>query len=234
MKDARQLQPIVAAEDRDRGEPSRSSATRPLPPGCRAKTFRIGLARIWQAIKTMPGGSYCPSGLLLPPPPPPARQRRHPGGNDGAERTATAEWEAGAEQFQSNQQTKTNMRTVTDHKLNGLNDALSITVLDEPGQGGACHEYAISFGDADDRTGHSQRTTRISFQNGPIQEAGVNGISGEALLAVVIDRLRSFQAGPYSCRENALALTALEESLMWLQKRTRDRLARGVEGTNAK
>lgn len=120
------------------------------------------------------------------------------------------------------------MRKVTDHKLNGLNDALTITVLDEPGQGGACHEYRIEHG------GPTDPFTIIRFQNGPIQEAGVNGISGEALLAVVIDRLRSFQAGQYSCRENALALTALEESLMWLQKRTRDRLARGVEGTNQK
>lgn len=123
------------------------------------------------------------------------------------------------------------MRTLTDHKLNGLNEALEINVLDEPGQGGACHEYEIvSISGA----GEPDVSCVISFQNGPIQEAGVNGISGEALLTVVIDRLRSFQAGQYSCRENAIALTSLEESLMWLQKRTRDRLARGVEGTNAK
>lgn len=128
------------------------------------------------------------------------------------------------------------MRTLTDHKLNGLNDALEITVIDEPGAGGANHLYEIEFGNNDghDPTGHSQRKHIIKFQNGPIQEAGVNGISGEALMAVQIDRLRSFQTGPYACRENALALTALEESLMWLQKRTRDRLARGVEGTSAK
>lgn len=54
----------------------------------------------------------------------------------------------------------------------------------------------------------------------------------EALLAVVIDRLRGFQSGPYGCRENAVALTKIEEATMWLQKRTRDRMARGVEGTN--
>lgn len=120
------------------------------------------------------------------------------------------------------------MRKITDHKLNGLNDTLEIGVLDEPGQGGACHDYTVisvtEFG--------NKELARIVFQNGPIQESGVNGISGEALLAVVIDRLRSFQEGPYRCRENALALTHLEESLMWLQKRTRDRLARNVEGTN--
>ncbi len=119
------------------------------------------------------------------------------------------------------------MRTLTDHKLNGLNDALQISVLDEPGQGNACHKYLI-------HTEGMGPNCAIDFQNGPILEAGVNGISGEALIAVVIDRLRSFQAGPYACRDNAVALTKLEEAMMWLQKRTRDRLARGVEGTNAK
>ena len=131
--------------------------------------------------------------------------------------------------------TNANMRTITDHKLNGLNDALKINVIDEPGQGGACHEYDI-FIDESLETRQNDKTVhvRISFQNGPIKEAGVNGISGEALLAIVIDRLRCFQAGEFKCRENAVALTKLEESLMWLQKRTRDRLARGVEGTNVK
>jgi hypothetical protein len=123
------------------------------------------------------------------------------------------------------------MRKLTDHKLNGLNDALEITVLDEPGQGGACHQYEIDqIGGAPTSGGGK---TLIQFQNGPILEAGVNGISGEALLAIQIDRLRSFQAGPFACRENAIALTHLEDALMWLQKRTRDRLARGVEGRNA-
>lgn len=124
------------------------------------------------------------------------------------------------------------MRKVTDHKLNGLNEALDITVLDEPGAGGANHEYEIRL--EHPAGGSTVPGCRISFQNGPIQEAGVNGISGEALIAVQIDRLRSFQAGPYACRENAIALTHLEDALMWLQKRTRDRLARGVEGTSQK
>ncbi len=128
-----------------------------------------------------------------------------------------------------------NMRKITDHKLPGLNEALDIEVIDEPGQGGANHLYGISFGDPKDPTGHSQKTCLISFQNGPIQEVGeANGISQESLLAIVIDRLRSFQAGPFSCRENACALTKCEEALMWLKKRTQDRINRGVEGTNAK
>jgi hypothetical protein len=129
------------------------------------------------------------------------------------------------------------MRTLTDHKLNGLNDALNILVLDEPGQGGACHHYAVSLSvPPDDPIGISPTVARtawtIDFQEGPIKEALYNGLSGEALLAILIDRLRGFQAGPYACRDNAVALTHLEEALMWLQKRTRERLARGVEGTN--
>lgn len=119
------------------------------------------------------------------------------------------------------------MREITDHKLNGLNDAISILVMDEPGSGGANHRYLISFENAE----KEMQNTHIEFQNG-ILEAGFNGLSNEALLAVVIDRMRGFQSGPFKSRENACALTHFEEGLFWLQKRTRDRMARGVEGTH--
>lgn len=123
------------------------------------------------------------------------------------------------------------MRELTSHRVNGLNEALEIRVIDEPGQGGACHEYEIWLTDSENT---SRPLSKISFQNGPIKEAGFNGVSGEALLAIVEDRLISFQSGDYSCRENAIALTKIQEAMMWLQKRTRDRMARGVEGTHVK
>lgn len=124
------------------------------------------------------------------------------------------------------------MRELTHHKLTGLNDALTIEVLDEPGPGNACQVYRIA---STEGTVVSRAVCcDINFQNGPIQEAGINGVSNEALLAVLIDRMQGFQSGPFACRDNAIALTHLEEALMWLQKRTRDRLARGVEGTNQK
>jgi hypothetical protein len=75
--------------------------------------------------------------------------------------------------------------------------------------------------------------TYINFQNGPINENGMNGVTQEVLLAIVADRLRSFQAGKYACRENAIALTKIEEAQHWLQSRTRARMSRGVEGTHA-
>jgi hypothetical protein len=130
-------------------------------------------------------------------------------------------------------------RYITDHKVNPANDVLEIQVRDEPGAGGANHLYAV-YGfhtktnasapiEAADDT-----ALTILFQNGPIAEHGVNGITQEVLLAIVADRLRSFQAGPYASRENAVALTHVETAQLWLHKRTLDRMARGVEGTSAK
>lgn len=118
------------------------------------------------------------------------------------------------------------MRTVTDHVVNPVNDRLTISVTDEPGAGGANHRYEIR--------GFDDPFTLmvISFQDGPIPENGVNGVTQEVLLAIVADRLRSFQAGPFSCRENAIALTKIEEAMHWLQQRTLSRMRRGVEGTN--
>ncbi len=117
------------------------------------------------------------------------------------------------------------MRELTDHIVSGDQAVqLKISVTDEPGAGGANHSYRV--------TGPNATKTDIEFQNGPIKEVGVNGLTQETLLAIVIDRLRSFQAGPYSCRENAIALTHCEEALMWLQRRTVGRIKRGVEGTH--
>ncbi len=132
------------------------------------------------------------------------------------------------------------MRTLTDHIVEGdsANHQLSIEVQDDPGQGGACHRYRVAGFDAGSNPGHrppeGQTEKIVLFQNGPIKEVGVNGMTHEALLAILIDRMRSFQAGPYSCRDNAVALTHMEDALMWLQRRTRERIKRGVEGTHQK
>lgn len=74
----------------------------------------------------------------------------------------------------------------------------------------------------------------IHFQEGPIKEAGVNGVMNEDLIAMVITRLEHFQKSQFSCRENAMAITKLEEALLWLRKRTMGRENRGVEGTHEK
>lgn len=125
-------------------------------------------------------------------------------------------------------------REITTHMANDMNKLLRIEVLDEPGPGGANHLYGITSMEPRDASKPPAVTLPIRFQNGGIQEAGINGVSNEALLAIVEDRLKAFQSGPYSCRENSVALTKLQECMMWLERRTRDRLGRGVEGRQAK
>lgn len=72
----------------------------------------------------------------------------------------------------------------------------------------------------------------ISFkiQNGPIKEVGVNGCQVDT----VIEAAKLILEGLNKNRENAVAITKLDEALMWLEKRTKDRVKRGVEGVNKK
>ena len=56
----------------------------------------------------------------------------------------------------------------------------------------------------------------------------------QGLIAVLIDRYKRFQEGEYSCRENALTLTKLEEGQHWQDHRNRERMKRGVEGQDIK
>jgi hypothetical protein len=74
----------------------------------------------------------------------------------------------------------------------------------------------------------------IHFQKGAIKEHGVNGVMNEDLIAMVICRLEHFNQSEFRCRENSMAITKLEEALLWLRKRTMGREKRGVEGTHVK
>jgi hypothetical protein len=72
----------------------------------------------------------------------------------------------------------------------------------------------------------------LSFQDGPIPEQGTNGTTNEEVIQLLIDRIRSLDLvlpSPW----NGAAIDHLEEALSALNTRTRERQARGVEGTNA-
>ena len=121
-------------------------------------------------------------------------------------------------------------RKLTNHKVPGLNEALEITVLDEPGEGGACHEYEIRLLGDD---GGVVRSWDINFQNGPVAcPEDFNGLTNEVLLAILIDRMEGFQSGPFACLANANALSFACAALRELKHRTQDRIARDVEGRN--
>ena len=99
----------------------------------------------------------------------------------------------------------------------------AVYAVDEPGAGGASHEYVIL-------TGVSQTVGNVKFQKGPVKQTESNGCFIEDLIVICMDRLEGFQTGDFACRENAIALMRLSEALEVLDERTKDRQDRGVEG----
>lgn len=69
----------------------------------------------------------------------------------------------------------------------------------------------------------------LHFQSRPFRD-GANGVTIEALLGVILDRLQHYQSGPMACEENQHAITKLEEALMWMRLRTDRRVIRGTYG----
>lgn len=104
-----------------------------------------------------------------------------------------------------------------------------VITMDEPDASGASYVYTCK---AD--TAGNLYFSSIYFQKGPIGEKGVNGLTEEILLAIVHDRLRGFQNGPLACAKNKEALEHIASALKALFDRTKDRVARGVEGKNEK
>ena len=115
------------------------------------------------------------------------------------------------------------VREITHHHVEGKVANLRVVVVDEPGEGGACHNYCFY-------SSEKNYISVIQFQNGPIQEVGVNGVQNEALLAIIIDRLEGFKNGPFPSDESTNALYHCELALKSLTNRTKDRITRGVEG----
>lgn len=95
------------------------------------------------------------------------------------------------------------------------------------------HLYELDmFEDTPNDTGN-QRIQFIEKEASPFDRTQLvtinNGTTNEEVLTVLIDRLNYLQS-KFPCRENALAITKLEEALLWLDKRTADRKKRNVEG----
>lgn len=75
----------------------------------------------------------------------------------------------------------------------------------------------------------------IQFQNGARKlPDSIAGVLDTDLLEIVRDRLKGFQKGEFATRENAIALTHIEDALLWMNKRVEDRIERNVLGTDNK
>jgi hypothetical protein len=85
------------------------------------------------------------------------------------------------------------------------------------------HRYLLSVGP------HEQQA--LHFQEGPVGMTGHNGVQNEQVIAALVHRLGVLNKA-FPCRENSIAITKLEEALLWLEKRTQGRRLRGVEGKN--
>ena len=112
------------------------------------------------------------------------------------------------------------MREITIHKSHDQDRQPKLTAMGHIGTGGSEQLYRIEFKCPDGSEMHLPLDF-ISLEH--------DGVTNEALLAVVIDRLEGFQAGPFNCTENAVAQDHARAALNMLHARTMARIARGVE-----
>ncbi len=78
---------------------------------------------------------------------------------------------------------------------------------------------------------HDVNSISFTIQNGPIKEVGRNGVQVDEILGaarVIIAGLNE----KFPCRENALAITKIEEAIHWLWHRKQRRELEGIEGTS--
>lgn len=108
------------------------------------------------------------------------------------------------------------MRIHTDH--NGV--AVNAIHSHSDGRMVEGHEYQILSGPL---------STTLNFQQGGVAQNGVNGITNEALIAVLMHRI-GFLNKLFPSPENAKALDHLQGALDQLELRTARRMTRGVEG----
>jgi len=123
------------------------------------------------------------------------------------------------------------MKEVTEHIVNDHDRQPEIFAgpIVSPGNASQIYELTYPYTHPEsyelDQTGfESVALEFVTLDNG--------GVTNEALLAIVIDRLEGFQAGPFACDENQLALDSAKASLEFLKMRTKERQARGVENTH--
>jgi hypothetical protein len=72
---------------------------------------------------------------------------------------------------------------------------------------------------------------KFIIQSDPIGEVGINGVQALDMLEYTKCLFQSLNEA-FPCRENALTITKIEEAIHWQEARTKDRLRRGVEGSN--
>ena len=125
-----------------------------------------------------------------------------------------------------NGEKKMKEKLVTIQKRGKLNEVFA---AGDGGPGGAFHDYEVCANES------GELIAVIQFQKGARKDpAARHGVIDSDLIEMVRDRLKAFNKGEFATRENACAITHLEEALMWMNRRVEDRLERDVLGTYEK
>lgn len=120
------------------------------------------------------------------------------------------------------------MKSITSHRLgmgrpDPLNDRILIEPVGQRSAGGASSCYHLHL------RAEGGATVVIPFQDGN-PNGVINGVSNEALIAIVMDRCRDWQDGPFPHDKNAEALGHLAAAMKCFHDRALERIERGVQG----
>lgn len=115
---------------------------------------------------------------------------------------------------------------LTDHKVTGADAGPTLHVMATSDvDKNACRHYTTTA---------AATVSDIFFQKGSIKEGGVNGITNEVLVNIVLHRLQVLQSGKFPCQENEEAIALARDLLATLKRRTENRVSRGVAGVPVK
>jgi hypothetical protein len=96
-----------------------------------------------------------------------------------------------------------------------------------------CVARAYPFKDSSGFIEVDDASVKFTGQRGPIKENGVNGCQIDDMIVFAKGTIQCFNT-LFPCKENTIAITKLEEVLLWLDARKKNRTRRGVEGLNKK
>lgn len=107
------------------------------------------------------------------------------------------------------------------------NNGLHVTHCEYTSDGMGGHDELVAGCFYDVMIGN--RKVAVDFQHKTVSEDGVNGLTNEALLSILIHRTKTLD-DKFPCNENKQAIEYMENALNAFESRTRDRVKRGVEG----
>lgn len=111
------------------------------------------------------------------------------------------------------------MREITSHQTDRFNrEHIKIHAINTVGAAEPNREYVVTVGippQTSEQEAEIVGEQTLYFQNGSYANSRPNGLTDEALIAILIDRLQGRQRGK-SSRQVALAITKLEEAGLWL------------------